>query len=63
MPFPSLNLEQIQEAEQLSQSDTEIKRDKSYLEQLEEMAKKSKTASSLQSPSLDEHNGEPILDS
>ena len=63
MPFPSLNLEQIQEAEQLSQSDTEIKRDKSYLEQLEEIAKKSKTTSSLQSPSLDKHNGEPILDS
>ena len=54
MPFPSLNLEQIQEAEQLSQSDTEIKRDKSYLEQLEQIAKKNKTTSSLQSPSLDE---------
>ena len=63
MAFPSLNLEQIQEAEQLSQSDTEIKRDKSYLEQLEEIVKKNKIPSSLQSPSLDEHNGEPILDS
>ena len=53
MPFPSLNLEQIQEAEQLSQSDSDIKRDTSYLEQLEQIAKKNRTTSSLQSPSLD----------
>ena len=54
MLFPSINLEQIQEAERLSQSDIPREGDKSYLEQLEDLTKRNKTTSSLQSSSVDE---------
>merc|ERR1712179_109212 len=52
--FPSINLEQIQEAERLSQSDIAKEPDHSYLENLEELTHRNKTTSSLPSPSLDE---------
>ena len=54
MAFPSINLEQIQEAERLSQSDIAKEPDNSYLEKLEELTRRNKTTSSLPSPSLDE---------
>ena len=43
--FPSINLEQIEEAEKLSQCDTVKETDNSYLKQLEDLAKRNNTTS------------------
>ena len=52
MPFPTINLEQIQEAERISQTKSDSQElEKTYLEQLEEIRIRHTTTSS---PSVDE---------
>ena len=52
VPFPTINLEQIQEAERISQTQSDSKElEKTYLEQLEEIRIRHTTTSS---PSVDE---------